>query len=280
MPARGVRAAHRLFIDDMDATLRQIGIGDYVVGKHVGRMMGALGGRLGAPCAKRARRGRFRRRGPAQRLPRRAAVRRRAGLGRRAAERSPSARRAAARAPARRRGAVAMTAPEFSRPVRVDTLGEEPRTLGDRSREPEERAALANASADRDRPARRRPRLTRAARRSRRAAASRRRGCRAALPAASRSPATSRSLSTCCSGRRRPTRGRTRRSSSSESELDVIFYEGGAIDLGEAVAETHVAQSRSLSARAGRRGGAEGGRGEERGGSGSVRRARRRSGTS
>ena len=37
-----------LFIDDMDASLRQIGIGDYVVGKHVGRMMGALGGRLAA----------------------------------------------------------------------------------------------------------------------------------------------------------------------------------------------------------------------------------------
>ena len=37
-----------IFIDDMDATLRQIGIGDYVVGKHVGRMMGALGGRLAA----------------------------------------------------------------------------------------------------------------------------------------------------------------------------------------------------------------------------------------
>lgn len=37
-----------IFIDDMDGTLRQIGIGDYVVSKHVGRMMGALGGRLGA----------------------------------------------------------------------------------------------------------------------------------------------------------------------------------------------------------------------------------------
>lgn len=36
------------FIADMDASLRQIGIGDYVVGKHVGRMMGALGGRLHA----------------------------------------------------------------------------------------------------------------------------------------------------------------------------------------------------------------------------------------
>ena len=37
-----------LFIADMDQSLRQIGIGDYVVGKHVGRMVGALGGRLTA----------------------------------------------------------------------------------------------------------------------------------------------------------------------------------------------------------------------------------------
>jgi cytochrome b pre-mRNA-processing protein 3 len=37
-----------LFIADMDESLRQIGIGDYVVGKHVGRMVGALGGRLSA----------------------------------------------------------------------------------------------------------------------------------------------------------------------------------------------------------------------------------------
>src|SRR5687768_3020752 len=42
------------FIDDMDSSLRQIGIGDYVVGKHVGRMMGALGGRLTALRAARA----------------------------------------------------------------------------------------------------------------------------------------------------------------------------------------------------------------------------------
>ncbi|KAK0350885.1 hypothetical protein LTR94_027207 [Friedmanniomyces endolithicus] len=32
----------------MDAQVRQIGFGDLVVGKHVGRMMGMLGGRLGA----------------------------------------------------------------------------------------------------------------------------------------------------------------------------------------------------------------------------------------
>ena len=37
-----------LFVDDMDGQLRQQGIGDVVVGKHVGRMMSALGGRLAA----------------------------------------------------------------------------------------------------------------------------------------------------------------------------------------------------------------------------------------
>ena len=37
-----------IFVDDMDGQLREIGIGDMIVGKHVGRMMGALGGRLGA----------------------------------------------------------------------------------------------------------------------------------------------------------------------------------------------------------------------------------------
>ena len=36
------------FVDDMDGQLREIGIGDIVVGKHVGKMMGMLGGRLGA----------------------------------------------------------------------------------------------------------------------------------------------------------------------------------------------------------------------------------------
>ena len=37
-----------LFVTDMDGQLREIGIGDMVVGKHVGRMMSALGGRIGA----------------------------------------------------------------------------------------------------------------------------------------------------------------------------------------------------------------------------------------
>lgn len=37
-----------LFVDDMDGQLRQEGIGDVVVGKHIGRMVSALGGRLSA----------------------------------------------------------------------------------------------------------------------------------------------------------------------------------------------------------------------------------------
>jgi cytochrome b pre-mRNA-processing protein 3 len=37
-----------VFIDDMDGQLRQLGIGDVVVGKHIGKMMSAVGGRLSA----------------------------------------------------------------------------------------------------------------------------------------------------------------------------------------------------------------------------------------
>jgi cytochrome b pre-mRNA-processing protein 3 len=36
------------FVDDMDAQLRQGGIGDIVVGKRIGKLMAMLGGRLGA----------------------------------------------------------------------------------------------------------------------------------------------------------------------------------------------------------------------------------------
>ena len=32
----------------MDGQLRQIGVGDVIVGKHIGKMMAMLGGRLGA----------------------------------------------------------------------------------------------------------------------------------------------------------------------------------------------------------------------------------------
>ena len=37
-----------VFIEDMDGQLRQIGIGDIIVGKHIGKMMAMLGGRIGA----------------------------------------------------------------------------------------------------------------------------------------------------------------------------------------------------------------------------------------
>ena len=36
------------FVDDMDGSLRDIGIGDMVIGKHMGKVLSALGGRLGA----------------------------------------------------------------------------------------------------------------------------------------------------------------------------------------------------------------------------------------
>jgi len=37
-----------LFVDDMDGQLRESGVGDLVVGKHMGKLMSVLGGRLGA----------------------------------------------------------------------------------------------------------------------------------------------------------------------------------------------------------------------------------------
>ena len=37
-----------VFVDDMDGQLREVGIGDMIVGKHIGKIMGAVGGRLGA----------------------------------------------------------------------------------------------------------------------------------------------------------------------------------------------------------------------------------------
>lgn len=37
-----------LFVEDMDGQLRESGVGDVVVGKHVGRLVSAMGGRLGA----------------------------------------------------------------------------------------------------------------------------------------------------------------------------------------------------------------------------------------
>lgn len=37
-----------IFVDDMDGQLRESGVGDIVVGKRIGKLMGVLGGRLGA----------------------------------------------------------------------------------------------------------------------------------------------------------------------------------------------------------------------------------------
>jgi cytochrome b pre-mRNA-processing protein 3 len=37
-----------LFVEDMDGQLRERGVGDVVMGKHVGRLVSAMGGRLGA----------------------------------------------------------------------------------------------------------------------------------------------------------------------------------------------------------------------------------------
>ncbi|ATE63796.1 ubiquinol-cytochrome C chaperone family protein [Rhizorhabdus dicambivorans] len=37
-----------VFIDDMEGQIRQIGIGDVIVGKHLGKMVAAMGGRLAA----------------------------------------------------------------------------------------------------------------------------------------------------------------------------------------------------------------------------------------
>ena len=37
-----------MFVNDMDGQLRETGVGDVVVGKHMGKLMSALGGRLGA----------------------------------------------------------------------------------------------------------------------------------------------------------------------------------------------------------------------------------------
>lgn len=52
LEARGQSAKLiEIFIEDMDGQIRQIGFGDLVVGKQIGQMMGALGGRRAAYAA-------------------------------------------------------------------------------------------------------------------------------------------------------------------------------------------------------------------------------------
>ncbi|WP_066560740.1 ubiquinol-cytochrome C chaperone family protein [Croceicoccus bisphenolivorans] len=44
----GAARLTELFIDDMDGQLREAGVGDLVVGKSMGKLVSALGGRIGA----------------------------------------------------------------------------------------------------------------------------------------------------------------------------------------------------------------------------------------
>jgi hypothetical protein len=134
-----------LFIDDMEGQLRQIGIGDLVVGKHVGRMMSALG-RSPVRLSRRTGAGRRPERGAAaQPLSRRAGCGRGSGgCGGAAARVRGGAGELRAGAPAVR-GIAGMTdapPPEFSRVVRLDEIGriQFPAHL---SATAEERAALA-----------------------------------------------------------------------------------------------------------------------------------------
>jgi cytochrome b pre-mRNA-processing protein 3 len=46
--ARDTSLLVELFVSDMDAQVRELGVGDVVVGKHIGKLVGALGGRISA----------------------------------------------------------------------------------------------------------------------------------------------------------------------------------------------------------------------------------------
>ena len=207
------------------------------------RMMGALGGRLGAFRDARAGEGDFAGAVSAatssttRRRPRQA-LRVVAARLERFAER---ARCAAAGGSARRRVADAVTAPEFSRPVRIDTLGAEPRALAIEAERRRARRAGEALRPGRDRPADRRcSALTRDGRRDRRRAD-------ACAPRSTQSCVASgepvagvgrRAVRPPVPAAARPERGRTRRSSSARASSTSSSTTAAAIDLGEAVAET------------------------------------------
>ena len=46
--ARKTSLLTELFVSDMDGQLRELGVGDIVVGKHIGKLVGSLGGRITA----------------------------------------------------------------------------------------------------------------------------------------------------------------------------------------------------------------------------------------
>ncbi len=131
-----------------------------------------------------------------------------------------------------------MSAPEFSRPVRVDTLGPEPRALTIEAEEAE-RKALANrfglVAIDR---------LTAEASVVRKGAdiiASGRLTAAVTQSCAASGEPVAAALDTPFEIVFRPQPSNVRPDEEvelGESELDVVFYEGAAIDLGEAAAET------------------------------------------
>ncbi len=131
-----------------------------------------------------------------------------------------------------------MTAPEFSRPVRIDTLGSEPRSIAIEAG-PAERAALARrfdlvgidrlgaqASLARD--------GIEVIARGRLAASVVQSCVASGEPVAAGVDAPFELVFRPAPGDARP----DEEVELSAAELDVLFYEGGAIDLGEAVAET------------------------------------------
>lgn len=46
--ARNMAHLTEVLVDDMDGQLREVGVGDMIVGKHIGKIMGAVGGRITA----------------------------------------------------------------------------------------------------------------------------------------------------------------------------------------------------------------------------------------
>jgi uncharacterized metal-binding protein YceD (DUF177 family) len=131
-----------------------------------------------------------------------------------------------------------MIQPEFSRPVRLDTLGDEPRHI-EIAAEPEEREALA-----------RRFGLAGIAYLSAKAEV-RRRGSELGAKGVLKAKVTQRCVASAVPVEQtvdedfailfRPQPARAREEDEIElgaGDLDVVFYDGAAIDLGEAVAES------------------------------------------
>jgi hypothetical protein len=266
------------FIDDMDASLRQLGIGDHVVGKHVGRMTSALGGRLAAFRTARESGSLARPRPGATSSTRRRRPRPRSCLGRGGARwfrlgvsTPPSAEGAD-------RGEPVMTTPEFSRPGAGSTRSATVRAGSSVEAEEVERINLAR-------------RFGLVAIDGLAAELALTRKGRGRQPWTGSCPRRS-SQSCVATGEpidagievpvnlvfrpaSRGGRARRTRSSSAPNELDVIFHDGFVDRRRRGGRGDPPPQPRSLSARSRRRRGAEAGGRAARGGSPPARRARR-----